>query len=432
MKKEKSMLRRKTFAALVGLVGLLAASTSAWATTAANTQIVNTATLTFNGGSKNASVTVAVNLVPAQPTVLLNGATGGYTGVNTPVLADSLVLTSNANGPATYHVTAAIGSGAQAPVNATGSTVVDGGGFDVTLGASVTTVGASNQSGGNTLVIPAPDAAHVTGSGATLTVNGIAANSTITFSTFTRTVSSIALNGDGTYTITFNGSAITPVAAGTPVYEQKTVAGITALPGTVATLGSDIHVYAQALVTTGGVGQTASAWADNKWTTASPNVALTKYVRNLTTSASNPSTGGTTFTVNGTSSAYFTTGVTGKQDDVLEYVLFASNTSTTDDLTGTSLSDALPTSYVNVITGAYGGGGADVFYSPSGNGTGSALAIGAAGTSQAYSSANANSSITTLTVNVGSGAGVSSTGTIGKEVGGVPTSVFIAYRVKIK
>jgi hypothetical protein len=432
MKKENTMLSRKIVAGLLGLAGLLAASTSAWATTAANTQIVNTATLTFNGGSKNASVTVAVNLVPAQPTVVLNGATGGYTGVNTPALADSLILTSNANGPAVYHVAAAIGTGSQAPVNTSGATVADGGGFDVTLGASVTTVGASNESGGNTLVIPAPDAAHITGSGSTLAVNGIAVGSTITFGNNTRTVSAITQNTDGTYTITFSGTAITPVAAGTPIYEQKTVAGITALPGTVTTLGSEIHVYAQAVVTTAGAALTTSAWADNKWTTASPNVALTKYVRNLTTSASNPSTGGTTFVVNNNSAAYFTSGVTGKQDDVLEYVLFASNTSTTDDLTGAALSDALPTSYVNVITGGYGGAGADVFYSPTGNGVGSVLAIGAAGSSQAYTAANGNASVTTLTVNVGSGAGFSSTGTIGKEVNGNPTSVFIAYRVKIK
>ncbi|MCM0080467.1 hypothetical protein L4X63_02580 [Geomonas sp. Red32] len=432
------MNKIRTSLSLLALALVTAASSNAWASTAANTQIVNTATLTFNGGKKDASVTVGVNLVAAAPTLVLNNGTGSYITTDNQALTDSLVLTSNANGPATYHVTVAMGSsGAQAVVNTTNPSVSDGNsglGFDVVLGASVTTVGASNASGANTLVIPAPDAAHVTGSGTTLQVNGIGIGSVITFSSYTRNVTAIAVNADGTYTLTFDGTALgTPIAAGTPVYEQKTVNNITVKPGTVIQLGTAINVYAQANVTTGGVsGSTPSNWALNTWTSGSPKVDITKYVRNVTTASSNSTgSGATSFAINGAASTnYYTSGVTAKSGDVLEYVIRAGNNSGTDDITGAALSDAVPTSYVVLQYGAFGGSGADVFYSPAGDGTGSALALGtSAATNQAYTAAT-NSATTTLTVNVGTGAGVNTLGTIAKN-SGTENFVMIVYRVKV-
>ncbi|GFO56517.1 hypothetical protein GMSM_35240 [Geomonas sp. Red276] len=432
------MNKIRTSIALLALALVTAFGSNAWASTAANTQIVNTATLTFNGGFKTASVTVAVNLVPAAPTLVLNNGTGTYTGPDAQVLTDSLVLTSNANGPASYHVTVAMGtSGPQAYSNTTSPSVSDGNsglGFDVTLGASVTTVGASNASTTTTLVIPAPDAGHITGSGSTLQVNGIGIGSVITFSTYTRNVTAIAPNADGTYTITFDGTPLgSPVPVGTPVFEQKTVNNITVKPGTITQLGTVINVYAQASVTTSGVsGTTNSNWALDTWTSGSPKVDITKYVRNVTTASSNSTgSGATSFAINGAASTnYYTSGVTAKSGDVLEYVIRAGNNSGTDDITGAALSDAVPTNYVALQYGAFGGAGADVFYSPAGDGAGSALALGAsAATNQAYTTAT-NSATTTLTVNVGTGAGVNTTGTIAKN-SGTENFVMIVYRVKV-
>ncbi len=47
------------------MLALAAMAGSAFANTAANTAIVNSAKLTFTGGSANATVTVTVALVPA-------------------------------------------------------------------------------------------------------------------------------------------------------------------------------------------------------------------------------------------------------------------------------------------------------------------------------------------------------------------------------
>jgi hypothetical protein len=430
--------------ALAGAAAVALSTSAVYASTAANTQIVNTATLTYTGGSKTATALVTVSLVPAQPTLFLNGNTGGYISANNPSLGDSLLLTSNANGPATYHVTAAIGAGANAPTNTTGASVSDGGGFDVPLGASVTTATATNQSTTTTLVIPAPDATHITGGPGTYNVNGIGVNSTVSFATYARAVTAITQNGDNTFTLTLSSAIPAAVPAGTPVYEQKTVSGITTLPGTIVSLGTDIHVYAQATVTTASVAAVTSNWADNKWTSASPNVQLIKYTRNVTSASANPTAGGcftskTTFTVNGAPNDFFPCGVTGKTGDTLEYVVFAGNTSTTSDLSGSAISDNLPTAYVTFKLGAYGGGGNDVFYSPDGTGGGGSgsLQVGALNANQAsitpWPIPTPNPPSVALNVNVGTGATVANGGTIAKAAAaGGTTALFIAYQVTIK
>ena len=411
--------------------------------TAANTEIINTATLSYGGGSKQATALVTVSLVPSTPTIVLNGNNAGYLGTNSPVLGDSLLLTSNANGPATYHVTAAVGSIApNAQENNTNSgSVSDGGvgGFDVILGASVTTATATHASTANTLVIPAPNAANLTGGPGTWEVNGLKVGSTVKYSTFTAIITAVTQNADATFTLTLDTSSGV-VPAGTPVFEQKTVSGITAKPGTVVNLGTDIVVWAQATVTTPNAPAGLSNWAKNFWTSAAASTELNKFTRNLT-AAGNPTsgpcfTGKTTFTVNTVPNDYFSCGVTGKNGDVLEYVVLAKNTSAVSDLTNTAISDSLPTAYVTFNFGSYGGN--DVFYSPDGTGSGTTTFTAAAlNANQASfspwpfpSPVPAN---VTLTVNVGTGANATTKGTMAK-VGGpaTATSLFIAYKVTIK
>jgi hypothetical protein len=399
----------KTVAAFTLALALLAPATQALANVAANTEINNKATLTFDGGTASAIVTVTVALVPAQPNVIVNNATGAYTAPDTPALTDSVVVTSTANGPADYTVTPSV-SGS---TNTTSPSV--SGGATVSIGATVTT----GTSGTTYVTVPASGA-----SGDDSTVNGIGVNDTIVFTvggnTFTRQITSTTDNGDGTFSLNWSGATDVP-ASGVQVGEQKTV-NLSVLPGTVNTPGTDITVTVQAVVGTSGVSDVTAANATpNSWTTPSPNVNMTKYVRNLTDSAANPSAGsGTTLTINSFSREYFTSGVTGQTDDTLEYVIVASNTGGAD-LTGCAISDLIPEDFVDLKTGVYGSD--DVFYIDHA-GTTDTFAAGAVGANQASFVAGSDPN---LVVNVGTGASNALTGTIPAG-----QSVTISYQVTIK
>jgi len=386
---------------------VVAAAGSAMANTASNTAIVNTAILTFDGGSANASATVTVSLVPAQPNVTITDANGAYTAPDTPALTNSVRITSTANGPASYTVAPSVSASTNTNVPSVG------GGTSITIGATVTT-GAS----GTTYVnVPASGA-----SGNDATVNGIAVNETIVFTVnstaYTRQVISTSDNGDSTYRLNWSGAipAVDVPAAGVQVGEQATV-NLSVLPGTVQVPGTNITVTVQATVSTGGAGDViVSNGTANYWTTTSSNVTMTKYVRNLSDGAANPPSG-TTFTINTVSREYFTSGVTGKPGDVLEYVIVAGNTGGTD-LTGAAISDLVPVAFVTFRTGTYGSD--DLFYIDPDSATATFTAAGVGINQASFVAPN-------LVVNVGTGASNLLTGTIpaGK-------SVTVAYQVTIQ
>jgi hypothetical protein len=428
---------------------------SAWGATAANTQIYNNAILTYNGGlTANASVTVSVALVPAKPTLVLgNNGTPGYTGVNTPTLTDTLTMTSNANGPATYTVTTLLGSGADVSTNILGGAAVQpslNAPFSVDLGASVTTATASHSSSTTTLVIPEPDAAHIAPGPI---VNGLGVGDKIQFTfnpgtgvtTFTRNITAIAVDSvDHTVTLTFSGLALAAAPpAGMPVFEQQDINSVVVGPGTVDVAGTNIVVKVYAQVTTPGVTATDSNIGTNTWTTPLPSVNFVKYVRNATPlSSGNPtaaSAGATlacynarrNFTVNGSSKEYFPCNyVTAVPGDFLEYVIVAENSSATSDLTATAISDAIPFNYVSFITPYTGG--KEVYYSDTAGGANYLTANATTGQARFNVWPLTGPSVT-LTVNVGVGATALATGTIPKEaVVGTPTSCYIAYQVQVR
>jgi hypothetical protein len=386
---------------------------NALANTAANTAIVNSAKLTFTGGSANATVTVTVALVPSQPNVTISYANGAYTAPDTPAVTDSVVISSTANGPSSYTVTPSV----LASTNDSASSV--SGGATAAIGATVTT----GTNGTTFITVPASGA-----SGNNATVNGIAVNATIVFTvngnTYTKQVTSTTDNGDGTFKLNWSGAipgADVP-GAGIQVGEQKTV-NLSVKPGTVQTPGTNITMRVQAVVsTTGAADVTVSNTAanPNTWTTPSPNISMTKYVRNLAAAGNTGGSGGTSVTVNGSTNTYYTSGVTGKPGDILEYVVVSTNNGAID-LAGCAVSDLVPTAYVVFQTGNYGG--KDVFYSDTIGPTSTTFFAGAVGVNQAsYVSANNPN----LIVNVGSGANATTPGTIpaGK-------SVTVAYQVKI-
>jgi len=382
---------------------------SVLANTAANTEIINNATLTFNGGAASATVTVTVALIPSPPNISITDTNGAYTAPDTPALTDSVRITSTANGPSSYTVAPSINTDS----NTSGASV--NGGATVPIGASVTT----GTSGTTYVTVPAGGAI-----GNDAEVNGIAVNDTIVFTvggtTYTRQVTSTTDNLDGTFQLNWSGVTAVP-SAGTQIGEQRTV-NLSVLPGTVTIPGTDITAVVTAVVSTSGVADVSVINSNpNVWTTPSPNVNMTKYVRNLSDTDLNPAAGsGDSFTINTTSREYFTSGVTGQPGHTLEYVIVATNVGATE-LTGAAISDLIPEAFVALETGVYGTG--DVFYIAPDTTTASFTA-GAVGANQASFVAGNDPN---LIVNVGNGASNLLTGAIPAG-----DSVSIAYQVTIK
>ncbi len=395
------------------LLSVFAASAgNVFANVAANTQIINKATLTFTGGSASASVIVTVALVPSTPNISITSGNTAYTAPNTPALTNSVIITATANGPAPYTITPTVTASTNV-LASNAATVAIGGAAStiVQIGASVTT----GTSGTTYVTVPASGA-----SGNNAAVNGIAVNSTIVFTaggvTYTEQVTSTTDNGDGTFRLNWASPIASVPATGTLVAEQKTV-NVTVLPGTVSATGTPITVTVQAQVTSAGAGAASATTAPaNSWSTPTANVLFTKYVRNVNSPVTG--SGATSFTINTVSSTYYTSGVTGKPGDTLEYVLVATNNGTSD-LNGCAIADALPTSYVKLAApGPYGG--KDVFYIDPDGATFQITAAAAGANQASYVAPNLN-------VNVGINANASTTGIIpaGK-------SVTVAYQVTIQ
>ncbi len=414
---------KKPYLILICLfVSLAASAGSAWASTAAYTQIVNQATLTYSGGTAHASVTVTVAVINSQASITITGAGPvAWTGPNTPTLTDNIVVTSTSNGPGNYTITPSIT--AQTNNGNGGSYTISGGASqNITLGASVTTQSTGHVSDANNLIIPRPDPTHFT---AGPVANGIGANTTLTWTisstNYTGTVSSVIDNGDGTVTLHFN-TAISFPPVGTPIFEYKTLPVIVE-PGSPTVGGTDITVTVSASVSNSGTNppNTVPTPGLNTWTTTSGNGQLRKYVRNLTTATGNNSgTNARSFSVDGRAAAnYFDGGVTGNTNDVLEYVLEASDTSATVAVTSAIITDVVPIAYVTYLTNQYTTGTAvsrDVWYRAD-TGTTATLQVALGGTGT-----------DTLTVPVGGNEPVATGG------GTIPASgsCLIAYQVRIK
>ncbi|WP_136523957.1 hypothetical protein [Geomonas ferrireducens] len=397
---------------------------AAFASTAANTAIVNKAVLSYNGGlTAESSVTVKVDLVPSLPNVTITSGSGAYQGPDTPAISNTVTVTSSANGPADYTVTPSVAAAS----NTTGATVT--GGTSIKLGATITAGTGTTTS----IVVPAPIGGAIT---ADAEVNGIAVNDIIVFTvnnhTYTPKVTSTQYNSaNNTFTINWaNTQAIAStdvLSAGVQVGERQEVT-LTAKPGTIATLGLDITTTVKAEVTaTNFPTNSATTAPADKWTSTPPTITFQKYSRNVSSPVTGSGTPHYNSSIEGNTGAgslpYFTGGVTGKPDDVIEYVIEVSNSgASTFDLTTCAVSDHIPTAYVTDPLPAYTGSRA-IFYIDT-NAAASTIAAGAVGANQAsYVAGNSPN----LIVNVGDGANATTAGTIPKGKG-----IAVAYRVKIK
>jgi hypothetical protein len=382
---------------IVVMLFLTFSALQSWAAIAANTQIINSAKLSYNDGSQTreatASVTVTVNLVQSAPTIIAGPAqSASYAGVDT-VLYDSYTITASANGPDTYNLTAAVSDSDNTTAPSAAPTVVS-----IVLGGSVTTTGSTDQ------IIVVPSDGTSDGS-----VNGIEAGDTVVINGETRTVAAIQDNPSGTSTITLNAPLSEAPGAGVPVAEQKVVQ-VEVKSGTIETTGADVTASAT-LTTTSDSDLSVAVTSSAVLNTYTSGVAtITTYVRNVST----PSGTGTAYIYNAQN--YYLSGVTAKPGETLEYILVATNTGAVD-VTASIITDVLNTAFVAFKSGVYSGG-SDITYV---NAADAASYLTAAVDTDA-----GNYVVPAVTVNVGTGATNSDGGIIAAE-----ETVKILYQVTV-
>ena len=391
------------FVVLLAMIFALSA-VPAWSNTAANTQIINQAQISFNDGTKTqivfSSVAVKVTLVPSAPVVLKGSdQTTQYTGVDTQ-LNNTFTITATANGPDTYdlapNLTGTNGNTLSAP---SFGTILPSN--PITLGASVVVVDGTHASTTTTLYVPSDGTADSV-------VNEIQADDWVVVGANSAVqVQSVSdPGGSGIATIILKTAlGLGAPGAGTLVAEQKTVT-VNVKSGTITTYGASI-VITKTLTATSTSGSKPSTTSDTVTDTyTSGLVSFAKYVRNVTTSAAGT---GTVYSYNSVN--YYSDGVVANPGNILEYVLVAKSIGT-GYVSSSVITDVLPSSYVSLKTGAYFGA-TDITYVNEA-GVANYLTMSAQGS---YVAPN-------LTVNVGTGATSSSGGTIASG-----KSVLILYQV---
>lgn len=201
---QRTFKRAIGFALAAVLTAFIMAPTAAFAVTAAGTDIVNTATVTWSGNATGVSnsATVTVELLPTSPTLAFSSTTpAAATGAGVGSLTSVDVVytaTSGANGVDTYDLTwlSTANTGVSIPTYAGGNATT------VELGGSMIFTAA-----GADVTIPGGIADHGLADGDTVMIGG---------SPYIITASA-ANGGDTDITLDGNPGA----AAGTPIYERK-------------------------------------------------------------------------------------------------------------------------------------------------------------------------------------------------------------------
>lgn len=386
---------------LIGLLlvsGLVTFSAgSALANIAANTQIINQATLSYDDGTgvktSTTAVTVTVSLVPTPPNIIPGPPqTTSYNGSGT-TLTNSFIVRASANGPDNYNLSTSI----SAFDNTTAPTANITSGLSINLGSTVTLAGSTQSS----IVVPSDGVANAPVG----IVNGIQAGDIVFINGETRTVSSVTDNAGGTSTIVLTTALTNPApGVGQLVAEQKTVT-VDVTAGTITTVGINITVD-KSLTATSATDITQTVTSGNVRDTYTSGVAsLAKYVRNVTTASGT----GIPFVYSTTN--YYASGVTGKPGETLEYILVATNSGIAP-VTTSVVTDVLPTDFVTLA-------GTTVTYVE--GVTTSLLTLAADLDAATY-----DGGTKTLTINLGSGANATDGGSIAAG-----SSVYALYRVTI-
>jgi len=335
-------INRVTIAFTIVLTTLFVHGT-AFANTAANTVIHNTATVTYDdvvatGYSTTSSVDITVNLVQATASLsvsidqtVTSGSTFDYT----------YTISTNANGPDTYNLSVADDT---PKVGVTSNTLdirsASGGGgstiASIALAATTvaTDVGPINAGASQLIEVPndgITDAA----------INGFVGGETIIVdkggNNWAFTVASIgtdATTGKSQMTITNNTAGSVSLTAGMLIAQQRnfylretpvaTTQGIT-IANTLTAADSVPNSTNVVSTTTVNVGA---------------NITVVKYVRNVLNAAGNAAGAGAQ-TINGVT--YYTSGVKGNPGDTLEYVIRVQNAVNAGAASNVIISDPIPT-----------------------------------------------------------------------------------------
>jgi hypothetical protein len=242
-------------------------------------------------------------------------------------------------------------------------------------------------------------------------VNGIQVGATVVINGESRTVIAISDNPSGTSTITLNAPLGAAPGVGVLVAEQKVVT-TTVTAGTITTTGIDVTV--SAAITATSVNAAATTTSGPILNTYTSGVAtLIKYVRNVSV----PSGSGTPYIYSGVN--YYSTGVTAKPGEILEYILVANN-SGSGAVSASVVTDILPTSFVTLRANAYGVGKEITYVSD----TNVTTTMSAAADADA---AKYDAALKTLTVYVGTGA----TNAAGGSIPGGNKPVLVLYQVTL-
>lgn len=348
-----TLLRQGT--RLLALAAAMGLSQQALADTAGGATIHNVATLSYAGGGApvKAAVNVAVQTVAALPSVV--SATANLTVPAYSNADYSFTVTSNSNGVDTFALSllssdtnTAAAPGLSFLLN--GSPVTS-----LVLGASV----SSAASGAGVIYIPSGsqtgfavnDVVDVGGNLYTVSAvtSGAPASTNVTTGvTIAEVPATLALVPVGAAPAIAAGS----VPAGTQVGEQVTLVQrvVASAPATPAPATHTVSFTAVSTATdlTGATltyNSTANG-TDTVTTVVPATTNLAKLVRNLSRAAGNALASGSA-TCNG--NTYYTSGVTSKTGDVLEYCLMATVAAgASTPLTGAAITDSIPayTAYV--------------------------------------------------------------------------------------
>jgi uncharacterized repeat protein (TIGR01451 family) len=306
-------------AGIIGAAALLAPAT-AHASTAANTQIDNTATVNYQdaGGAAQpavtASVTVTVTLVPAAATL---SSPPNQTIAQGTSATLTYTVAGNANGPDTYNL-----SSVATPTNISGVIVTLP--ANVTLGG--TTLAANAVAGNTSITVPYDGVAGAA-------VNGIGAGSVIVIggNAYTVAAGGVSKNAAAnTATITLTSAiAGATVSAGAIVGEQKTFTA-TVPSGTVSSGASG----SQSVSTTA-----TSATAPNPAVTQTTPTVITVSRPTLTVTKLVSTDGGVTFGASGSAAP----------GTSLVYKITATNTGSTN-AQNVAFTDVVP-QYLTYVSG---------------------------------------------------------------------------------
>jgi uncharacterized repeat protein (TIGR01451 family) len=261
------------------VLGVVLGSQAAWASTAANTTIANTATVNYNdsGGTPQtpvtATATVTVTLVPSAPVLSSPGPQTIAQGTNATL---TYTISATSNGPDTYN----LGSIAT-PTNL--SSVTPTLPANITLGG--TTLAAAASAGNTSITVP------YDGNASNASVNGLVVGSVILVGGNSYTISSITKNaGANTTTVGLTGAIAGATVAAGQIVGQTTTFTVTVPSGTIVSGSSG----SQSVSTTA-----TSATSPNPATTQTTPTVITVNRPVLTVTKQVSTDNGTTFAASG-------------------------------------------------------------------------------------------------------------------------------------